>query len=119
MTNILDETTNAKQAVLFICGGINEIAEQIVTMLRYCWKKHLKIVDIFLDMSGNAKQEKQCYDDLLAFIKYVDTKTAVVFYDNKIFHKYADTNDFLRFTATKKIELHLAKNRIILSNPNK
>ena len=118
MTDTLDETANAKQAVLFMCGGINEITEQIITMLRYCWKKHLKIVDIFLDMSGNAKQEKQCYDDLLAFIKYVDTKTAVVFYDNKTFHKYADTKDFLRFTATKRIELHLAKNRIILSNQN-
>ena len=118
MTDTLDETANAKQAILFICGGINEIAEQIVTMLHYCWKKHLKIVDLFLDMSGNPKHEKQCYKDLLAFIKYVDTKTAVVFYDNKTFHKYADTNDFLRFTATKKIELHLAKNRIILSNQN-
>ena len=58
MTYKFNETDNAKQAVLFMCGGINEIAEQIITMLRYCWKKHLKIVDLFLDMSGNTKHEK-------------------------------------------------------------
>ena len=116
MTDLINETINPKQAVLFFCGGINEIAQQFITMLDYCRKKHMHVIEFFFDTSNIPNYEKECYNNLLDFIEHISTKTAVVFYDNKSFHKYANTDDFLHFTTTKKIELHLAKNRIILSN---
>jgi len=116
MTNTINESKRQKPAVLFMCGGINEISTQFVVMLQYCRRKNLKVVDFFFETSGIARDNKACYDELMAYIRYVKEKTAVVFYDNNNFHKYADTNDFLRFTATKQIELHLAKNHIILGD---
>lgn len=117
MANLINETINTKEAILFMCGGVNEISQQFAEMHSYCRKKHLHIADFFFETSNISSHQKECYKELLNFIRHTNVRTAVVFYDNESFHKYANTNDFLRFTASKKIELHLAKDRIILSNP--
>ena len=116
MDNSITETGTAKHAVLFMCGSLNEVTKQFAEMLKHCQKKNLHVVDMFFDTSTITSHEKACYHELLDFIKHTNIKTAVVFYDNKSLHKYADTNDFLQFMKLKDIELHLAKNRIILKN---
>ena len=116
MDNLITETGTSKHAVLFMCGSLNEVTKQFAEMLKHCQKKNLHVVDMFFDTSTIKSQEEKCYHELLDFIKHTNIKTAVVFYDNKSLHKYADTNDFLQFMKLKDIELHLAKNRIILKN---
>lgn len=50
MTNTINETINSPKAVLFSCGGVNEVARQFAEMLTYCKRKNLHIVDVFLKL---------------------------------------------------------------------
>ena len=50
MYNPITETINPKEAVLFSCGGVNEVARQFAEMLQYCKRKKLHVVDIFADL---------------------------------------------------------------------
>ena len=59
MTNIISETINPKEAVLFSCGGVNEVARQFAEMLQYCKRKNLHVVDIFFETSGIKSYEKK------------------------------------------------------------
>ena len=36
MNNLITETINPREAVLFSCGGVNEVARQFAEMLIYC-----------------------------------------------------------------------------------
>lgn len=48
MTNIINEKINPREAVLFSCDGLEEVAKQFSEMLRYCKRKNLHVVDVFL-----------------------------------------------------------------------
>lgn len=50
MTNIITETINPREAVLFSCGGVNEVARQFAETLQSCKRKNLHVVDIFLKL---------------------------------------------------------------------
>lgn len=50
MTNIITETINPREAVLFSCGGLEEVARQFAEMLQYCKRKNLHVVDVFLKL---------------------------------------------------------------------
>jgi len=114
MTNILDETTNAKQAILFSCGGVNEVAKQFAEMLTYCKRKNLHIVDIFFETSGIKSYEKDCMNKLVDYLKRSKTKRAVVFYSRKTYLKYVDISKLLPFMQSGQIELRFAKDNVII-----
>ncbi len=50
MNNQITETINPQEAVLFSCGGLEEVAIQFVEMLQSCKRKNLHVVDIFLKL---------------------------------------------------------------------
>lgn len=53
MNNSIIETINPREAVLFSCGGVNEVAKQFAEMLTYCKRKDLHVVDVFLKLPGS------------------------------------------------------------------
>ena len=57
MTNTINETINPREAVLFSCGGVNEVARQFAEMLQYCKRKNLHVVDVFFETSGIKSYE--------------------------------------------------------------
>ena len=52
MYNLITETINPWEAVLFSCGGVTDVAKQFAEMLQYCKRKNLHVVDIFFDTSN-------------------------------------------------------------------
>ena len=47
MNNLITENINPQEAVLFSCGGVNEVAKQFADMLQYYKRKNLHVVDVF------------------------------------------------------------------------
>ena len=115
MYNPITETINPKEAVLFSCGGVNEVARQFAEMLQYCKRKNLHIVDIFFETSGIKSYEKDCMNKLLDYLKRNKTKQAVVFYSRKEFNKFPLTHKLAPFREKDKIELHFVKDNTILN----
>lgn len=114
MTNTINETINSPKAVLFSCGGVNEVARQFAEMLQYCKRKNLHVVDIFFETSGIKSYEKDCMNKLLDCLKRNKTKQAVVFHSRKTYLKYVDISKLLPFVQSDQIELRFAKDNIII-----
>lgn len=104
MTNIISETINPREAVLFSCGGVNEVARQFAEMLQYCKRKNLHVVDIFFETSGIKSYEKDCINKLFDYLQHNKTKQAVVFYSRKTYLKYVDISKLLPFMQSCQIE---------------
>lgn len=114
MTNTINETINSKEAILFSCGGVNEVARQFAEMLTYCKRKNLHVVDIFFETSGIKSYEKDCMNKLLDYLKRNKTKQTVVFHSRKTYLKYVDISKLLPFVQSDQIELRFAKDNIII-----
>ena len=84
MYNPMIETINPREAVLFSCGGVNEVARHFAEMLKYCKKKKLHVVDIFFDTSNINVYQKECFNQMLDYLKHNKTKQAVVFHSKKL-----------------------------------
>lgn len=78
MTNLITETINTKEAVLFIYGNLNEVTRQFAEMLKYCKKKKLHVVDMFFDISTISIYQKDCFIQMLDYLKHNKGKFAVV-----------------------------------------
>ena len=114
MNNLITETINSKEAVLFIYGNLSEVTRQFAEMLQYCKKKKLHIVDMFFDTSTISGYQKECFIQLLDYLKRNKTKTAVVFYSRKDFGKCPWTHKLEPYREKDKIELHFAKDNVII-----
>ena len=114
MTNTINETINPKEAILFSCGGVNEVAKQFAEMLQYCKRKNLHIVDVFFETSGVKSYEKDCINKLLDYLKHCKTKQAVVFHSRKTYLKHIDISKLLPFMQSGQIELRFAKDNVII-----
>lgn len=114
MNNLITETINPKEAVLFSCGGVNEVAGQFAEMLKYCKKKKLHVVDIFFDTSNISVYQRECFNQMLDYLKRNKTKQAVVFHSRKTYLKYVDISKLLPFMQSGQIELRFAKDNVIL-----
>ena len=114
MNNQITETINPKEAVLFSCGGVNEVARQFAEMLQYCKRKNLHVVDVFFETSGIKSYEKDCMNKLLDYLKRNKTKQAVVFYSRKTYLKHIDISKLLPFMQSGQIELRFAKDNVII-----
>lgn len=109
MYNPITETINPREAVLFSCGGVNDVARQFAEMLTYCKRKNLHVVDVFFETSGIKSYEKDCMNKLLDYLKRNKTKTAVVFYSRRDFGKCPWTHKLAPFRYPKQIELRFIK----------
>ena len=116
MNNPITETINSKAAVLFSCGGVNEVARQFAEMLTYCKRKNLHVVDVFFETSGIKSYEKDCMNKLLDHLKRNKTKQAVVFYSRKTYLKHVDISKLLPFMQSGQIELRFAKDNVIIGH---
>ena len=116
MYNPITETINPKEAVLFSCGGVNEVARQFAEMLQYCKRKNLHVVDIFFETSGIKSYEKDCMNKLFDYLKRNKTKQAVVFHSRKTYLKYVDISKLLPFMQSGQIELRFAKDNVIIGH---
>lgn len=114
MTNTINETINPKESVLFIYGNLSEVARQFAEMLKYCKNKKLHVVDIFFDTSNISVYQKECFNQMLDYLKRNKTKQAVVFHSRKTYLKYVDISKLLSFMQSGKIELRFAKDNIII-----
>ena len=114
MTNTINETINPREAVLFSCGGLEEVAKQFSEMLRYCKRKNLHVVDVFFETSGIKSYEKNCMNKLLDHLKRNRTKQAVVFHSRKTYLKHVDISKLLPFMQSGQIELRFAKDNVII-----
>lgn len=114
MTTTITETINSKEAVLFLCGTLRDIAGQFAEILQYCKKKKLHVVDMFFDTSNIQSYQKKCFIQLLDYLKRNKTKTAVVFYSRKDFGKCPWTHKLEPYREKDKIELHFAKDNVII-----
>jgi hypothetical protein len=116
MTNQITETINPKEAILFLCGGIDIVSKQFTEMLKYCKKKNLRVVDMFFDTSNIKSYEKDCFNKLLEYLKHNKTKTAVVFYSRSDFCSNPLTHKLNSFMQSGQIELRFAKDNVILTS---
>ena len=116
MTNTINETINPKEAILFSCGGVNDVARQFAEMLTYCKRKNLHVVDIFFETSGIKSYEKDCMNKLLDYLKRSKTKQAVVFHSRKNYLKHVDISKLLPFMQSGQIELRFAKDNVIIGH---
>lgn len=116
MYNPMIETINPQEAVLFSCGGVNEVARQFAEMLQYCKRKNLHIVDVFFETSGIKFYEKDCINKLLDYLKRNKTKQVVVFHSRKTYLKYLDISKLLPFMQSGQIELRFAKDNVIIGH---
>ena len=116
MNNLITENINPKEAVLFSCGGVNEVAKQFADILQYCKRKNLHIVDIFFETSGIKSYEKNCVNKLFDYLKRNKTKQAVVFHSRKTYLKYVDISKLLPFMQSGQIELRFAKDNVIIGH---
>lgn len=114
MNNQITETINPQEAVLFSCGGVNEVTKQFADMLQYCKRNNLHVVDVFFETSGIKSYENDCMNKLLDYLKRSKTKQAVVFYSRKTYLKYVDINKLLPFMQSGQIELRFAKDNVII-----
>lgn len=114
MYNPMIETINPREAVLFSCGGVNEVARQFAEMLQYCKRKNLHVVDVFFETSGIKSYEKDCMNKLFDYLKRNRTKQAVVFHSRKTYLKYVDISKLLPFMQSGQIELRFAKDNVII-----
>lgn len=114
MINQITETINPKEAVLFLCGTLRDIAGQFAEVLTYCKKKKLHVVDMFFDTSNIKSYQKECFIQLLDYLKRNKTKTAVVFYSRKDFGKCPWTHKLEPFRDSDQMELHFAKDNVII-----
>ena len=114
MNNLIAETINPKEAVLFSCGGVNEVTRQFAEMLQYCKKKKLHVVDMFFDTSNISGYQKECFNQLLYYLKHSKIKQAVIFYSRKDFGKCPWTHKLEPYKEKDKIELHFAKDNVII-----
>ena len=115
MINQITETINPQEAVLFIYGNLSEVAGQFAEMLKYCKKKKLHVVDIFFDTSNISVYQRECFNQMLDYLKHNKTKQAVVFYSRKEFNKFPLTHKLAPFREKDKIELHFVKDNTILN----
>ena len=83
-------------------------------MPKYCKKKNLRVVDMFFDTSGIKSYEERCFNQLLDYIKHNKGKFAVVFYSQNEYNKYSYTHKLEPFRDTDRIELHFAKDNVII-----
>ena len=113
MNNPITETINPREAVLFSCGGVNEVARQLLT---YCKRKNLHVVDVFFETSGIKSYEKDCMNKLVDYLKRNKTKQAVVFHSRKTYLKYIDISKLLPFMQSGQIELRFAKDNVIIGH---
>lgn len=67
MTDTINETINAKEAVLFACNSMNELTRRFGEMLKYCAKNKLRIVNVFFEPSAMESYEKKCMLELLDY----------------------------------------------------
>lgn len=116
MTNTINETINPKESVLFIYGNLSEVARQFAEMLKYCKNKKLHVVDIFFDTSNISVYQKECFNQMLDYLKHNKTKQAVVFYSRKTYLKYVDISKLLPFMQSGQIELRFAKDNVIIGH---
>ena len=114
MNNLITETINSKEAVLFIYGNLSEVTRQFAEMLQYCKKKKLHVVDMFFDTSNIKSYQKECFMQLLDYLKHNKGKFAVVFYSRKDFGKCPWTHKLEPYREKDKIELHFAKDNVII-----
>lgn len=114
MINPINETINRDEAVLFLYGTLRDIAGQFAEVLMYCKKKKLHVVDIFFDTSNIKSYQKECFMQLLDYLKRNKTKTAVVFYSRNDFGKCPWTHKLEPYREKDKIELHFAKDNVII-----
>lgn len=84
MTNIISETINPREAVLFSCGGVNEVARQFAEMLTYCKRKNLHVVDIFFETSGIKSYEKDCMNKFLDYLNVIKPSKRWCFIQEKL-----------------------------------
>lgn len=116
MNNQITETINPQEAVLFSCGGVNEVAKQFAEMLQYCKRKNLHVVDVFFETSWIKSYEKDCMNKLFDYLKHNKTKQAVVFHSRKTYLKYVDISKLLPFMQSGQIELRFAKDNVIIGH---
>ena len=114
MYNLITENINPREAVLFSCGGLDEVARQFSEMLRYCKRKNLHVVDIFFETSGIKSYEKDCMNKLLDYLKRSKTKQAVVFHSRKNYPKHVDISKLLPFMPSGQIALRFANDTVII-----
>ena len=114
MNHLISKTINPKETILFIYGNLSEVARQFAEMLKYCKKKKLHVVDIFFDTSNINIYQKECFNQLLDYLKHNKTKQAVVFYSRKEFNKFPLTHKLAPFREKDKIELRFVKDNAII-----
>ena len=114
MNNSIIETINPREAVLFSCGAVTEVAKQFAEMLTYCKRNNLHVVDIFFETSGIKSYENDCMNKLFDYLKRNKTKQAVVFHSRKTYLKHIDISKLLPFMQSGQIELRFAKDNIII-----
>lgn len=114
MINPLNETINRHEALLFLYGSLRDIAGQFTEVLQYCKKKKLHIVDMFFDTSGIKSYEEKCFNQLLDYIKHNKGKFAVVFASRNEYNKCPWTHKLEPFRDTDRIDLHFAKDNVII-----
>ena len=116
MNNQITETINPQEAVLFIYGNLSEVTRQFAEVLTYCKKKKLHVVDMFFDTSNIKSYQKECFSQLLDYLKRNKTKTAVVFYSRKDFGKFPLTHKLEPFMQSGQIELRFAIDNVIIGH---
>ena len=114
MTDTINETINVKEAVLFACNSMNELTRRFGEMLKYCAKNKLRIVNVFFEPSAMDSHEKKCMLELIDYLKRNKTKTAVVFYRQNEFCSISLSNKLNPFLRSGQIELHFAKDNVIV-----
>ena len=114
MANLINETINTKEAILFMYGSINKVSEQFIKMLKYCKNNKLNIVDLFFDTSTISTYEKEAFYQLLDYLKHHKTKQAVVFYSRIEYNKCPWTHKLNPFRDSGQIELRFAKDNVTI-----
>lgn len=114
MTDLINETINPKQAVLFSCNKVNEVARQFAEMIEYCKKERLHISNYFFETSTIKHYEKECFNQMLEYLQHARVKTAVIFYSGKDFGKCPWTHQLEPFRCSEQIELRFAKDNVII-----
>lgn len=114
MINTITETINRHEAVLFLYGHFRDMTGQFADMLKYCNKKNLRVVDMFFDTSGIKSYEERCFNQLLDYIKHNKGKFAVVLASRNEYNKCPWMHKLEPFRDTDRIDLHFAKDNVII-----
>lgn len=116
MTDLINETTNPKQAVLFSCNKVNEVARQFAEMIKYCKKERLHISNYFFETSTIKHYEKECFNQMLEYLQHTRVKTAVIFYSGKEYAMLPLTHKLDQFIKSGQIEIRFMKEKVTISN---